>query len=105
MTGSEGAKVGNEPTGAKILVADDSPIVRRLVCARLEADGYEVVEAEDGEQAFSLACSEQPAAIVLDKMMPKVDGFEVVRWLRGQEATRSVPIVMLTERDGEEDVL
>ncbi len=89
----------------KILVADDARTVRRLVSTRLIADGFEVIEAEDGEQALALARSEQPAAVVLDKVMPKVDGFEVVRQLRQQEATREVPIIMLTERSGEDDVL
>jgi len=89
----------------KILVAEDSATVRRLVCARLVADGYEVIEAEDGEQALQLTVSERPAALVLDKVMPKMDGFEVVRQLREREDTRTVPIVMLTERAGEDDVV
>jgi DNA-binding response OmpR family regulator len=89
----------------KILVAEDSSTVRRLVAARLTADGYDVVEAVDGEQALSLARSEHPDLIVLDKVMPKLDGFEVVRALRGDPATQAVPIVMLTERTSEDDVL
>lgn len=89
----------------KILVAEDSRTVRRLVCTRLLADGYEVIEAEDGEQALSLALSERPVALVLDKVMPKLDGFEVVRQLRERDDTKSVPIVMLTEHTAEEDVL
>jgi len=89
----------------KILVADDSSTVRRLVAARLLADGYEVIEAEDGEEALRLALAEQPDLIVLDKVMPKLDGFEVVRILRDHEEMQAVPIVMLTERSGEDDVL
>jgi DNA-binding response OmpR family regulator len=89
----------------KILVAEDSPTVRRLVCTRLVADGYEVIEAHDGEQALTLALSERPAALVLDKVMPKLDGFEVVRRLREHGDTRGLPIVMLTEHSAEEDVL
>jgi DNA-binding response OmpR family regulator len=89
----------------KILVAEDSSTVRRLVATRLGADGYEVVEAEDGQQAVELAQAEHPALIVLDKVMPKLDGFEVIRMLREHEDTRSIPIVMLTEQAGEEDVL
>ena len=69
----------------KILVADDSSTVRRLVAARLLADGYEVIEAEDGEEALRLALSERPDLVVLDKVMPKLDGFEVVRVLRERE--------------------
>jgi DNA-binding response OmpR family regulator len=89
----------------KILVAEDSRTVRRLVCTRLLADGYEVIEAEDGEQALALALAERPAALVLDKVMPKLDGFEVVRQLRERDDTKAVPIVMLTEHTAEEDVL
>jgi DNA-binding response OmpR family regulator len=89
----------------RIVVAEDSPTVRRLVCTRLLADGYEVIEAHDGAQAFEMAISERPDALVLDKVMPKLDGFEVVRMLREREETRTVPIVMLTEHSNEEDVL
>jgi two-component system alkaline phosphatase synthesis response regulator PhoP len=89
----------------KILIAEDSSTVRRLVAARLAADGFEVVEAADGEEALSAAQREHPDLLVLDKVMPKLDGFEVVRALRGDPGTRTVPIVMLTERTSEEDVL
>jgi two-component system alkaline phosphatase synthesis response regulator PhoP len=89
----------------KILVAEDSTTVRGLVSARLSADGYDVVEAEDGEEAVALARSQAPDLIVLDKMMPKLDGFEVVRRLREDPATAGIPIIMLTDRAGEEDVL
>ena len=91
--------------GTKVLVAEDSATVRRLVCTRLKADGYQVLEAHDGEQALALALSEGPAAVVLDKVMPKLDGFEVVRRLREHEQTRTVPIVMLTEHTAEDDVI
>jgi len=89
----------------RILLAEDSSTVRALVAARLVADGYEVIEAADGEQALALARSERPDLIVLDKVMPKLDGFEVVRLLRERDETRTLPIVMLTERSNEDDVL
>jgi DNA-binding response OmpR family regulator len=89
----------------KILIAEDSMTVRRLVAARLRADGYDVVEAEDGEEALTLAQQQHPDLYVLDKVMPKLDGFEVVRALREDPLTRDAPIVMLTERSSEEDVL
>jgi two-component system phosphate regulon response regulator PhoB len=89
----------------RVLVADDSATVRRLVASRLTADGHEVIEAEDGEQALALALDQDPAAIVLDKVMPKLDGFEVVRRLSERADSKRPPIVMLTERAGEEDVL
>jgi DNA-binding response OmpR family regulator len=95
----------SETAAVKILVAEDTATVRRLVGARLVADGYEVIEAEDGEQALALTLSERPSALVLDKVMPKMDGFEVVRRLRQRDDIGNLPIVMLTERASEEDVL
>jgi len=89
----------------KILVAGDSPTVRRLVAARLSADGYDVLEAADGEEALAMARSRHPDLLVLDKVMPKIDGFEVARAMRGDPETRAVPIVMLTGQAGEEHVL
>lgn len=89
----------------KILIAEDSATVRRLVTGRLAADGYQVVEAADGAQALHLARQERPDLIVLDKVMPACDGFEVVRTLRESPQTRAIPIVMLTEQAGEDDVL
>jgi DNA-binding response OmpR family regulator len=89
----------------KVLIAEDSATVRRLVAARLIADGYEVLEASDGEEALKLALEEAPDLLVLDKVMPKLDGFEVIRALREDPRTSDLPIVMLTERTNEEDVL
>lgn len=90
---------------SKILVADDSTTVRRLVCARLKADGYEVVEAEDGRQALELARTENPSLLLLDKVLPKLDGFEIVRRLKADAQTRNLPIVILTDQANEREVL
>ena len=89
----------------KILIAEDSSTVRTLVAARLSADGFDVLEAADGEEALILAKEGRPDLVVLDKMMPKLDGFEVVRALREDPDTSAVPIVMLTDRTSEADVL
>jgi two-component system alkaline phosphatase synthesis response regulator PhoP len=89
----------------KILIAEDSSTVRRVVAGRLAADGYQVVEAADGEAALRLTRAERPDLVVLDKVMPKCDGFEVVRALREDPQTRDIPVVMLTERATEPDVL
>jgi len=89
----------------KILIAEDSATIRRLVVARLTADGYDVVEAADGEEAMVLARRELPDLLVLDKVMPKLDGFGVARALREDPRTRAIPIVMLTEPAGESDRL
>lgn len=87
----------------KILIADDSATMRELLAARLEADGYEVVQAADGEQALNLVWSGRPDLLILDNTMPKLDGFGVVRALREDPATSAVPIIMLTGHTSEDD--
>lgn len=78
-----------------VLVVDDDDMIRRLVRAVLEADEFEVAEARDGQTALRLASEQQPAVVVLDVMMPGLDGVEVCRRLdHGQ-----VKVVMLTARD------
>jgi DNA-binding response OmpR family regulator len=89
----------------RILVADDSSTVRFMIAARLRTDGYEVIEASDGAEALDLALSTDPDLLVLDKVMPRLDGFEVVRAIRADPRLRAVPIVMLTEHTSQTDVL
>jgi CheY-like chemotaxis protein len=92
-------------TQMKVLVADDSMVVRRLVCARLAADGHEVFEAEDGQAAVNVALRERPDVIVLDRQMPKMDGFEVCTRLRQDKTLGSVGILMLTDNRGEHTLI
>ena len=87
-----------------VLIADDDPDIRALVGFRLEADGCTVMSAADGEEALRLAAERPPDVCVLDVMMPKLDGLGVTRALRERAATRSVPVVLLTARAGDEDV-
>ena len=85
-----------------ILVVDDEPPIVRLVRAKLQADGYAVVTAARGEEALRLAEEERPDLIVLDLMMPGMDGFETLRRVR--EGSQ-VPVIMLTARAGDADKL
>jgi DNA-binding response OmpR family regulator len=89
----------------RVLVADDSPVVRRLVTARLQADGHEVLEAADGVEAVDVAVREQPDLLVLDRVMPKMDGLEVCDRLRADERTRDVGILLLTDHGGEQAMI
>ncbi len=89
----------------KVLVVDDSVVVRRLVSARLAADGHEVIEAEDGQAAVDAAVRERPDVIVLDRQMPKMDGFEVCTQLRQDERLKAVKILMLTDNRGEHTLI
>jgi two-component system response regulator ResD len=87
----------------KILIADDEAHIRRLVCDFLRREGYEPLEAEDGEQALSVFHAHPDTALMLlDVMMPKRDGWEVCRAVR---ETSNVPILMLTARSEEFDEL
>lgn len=83
-----------------ILLADDDPFLRAIVEQRLEAAGYFVKSVGDGAAALSELRSERYDAVILDGMMPMVDGFEVLRRLRGSGTAQDVPIIMLTALDG-----
>jgi DNA-binding response OmpR family regulator len=87
-----------------VLVADDDPDIRSLVTVRLEKSGYEVVAAGDGEQALAAALERPPDLALLDVMMPKLDGYEVTERLRQEEATRHLPVILLTARVQETDI-
>ena len=94
-----------QPNGKPlVLVADDDPDILALVTFRLERAGYEVVGANDGEQALQLALAQPPDLAVLDVMMPKLDGYEVTTRLRQNERTRRIPIILLTARVQEADI-
>jgi two-component system, OmpR family, alkaline phosphatase synthesis response regulator PhoP len=87
-----------------ILVADDEEDVRELVSYRLTRSGYDVIDAVDGEEAFRLASERVPDLMVLDVMMPRLDGYELTRRVRAEESLRSVPVILLTARSQESDV-
>lgn len=80
----------------KVLVAEDDPAVRLSLELLLEVEGYEVFSAEDGEAAVSLASELLPDAILLDHMMPKLSGREVLEILRAAPMTRGIPVLVLT---------
>ncbi|MGP3961855.1 response regulator transcription factor [Nonomuraea sp. 3N208] len=84
----------------RILVVDDEPKIRMTLRGYLEADGFEVLEAADGPSGLASAVRERPDLIVLDVMLPGLDGFEVLRRIR---ATRQVPVILLTARTEEVD--
>jgi two-component system KDP operon response regulator KdpE len=85
-----------------ILVVDDEPAIVRLVRAKLQADGYAVISAGRGEEALSLLDNERPDLVILDLMMPGIDGFETLRRIR---TTTQAPVIMLTARASDADKL
>lgn len=88
---------------AKILIAEDEPDMAMGLRDNLKFEGFEVIEATDGAQALDAAKTQSPDLILLDIMMPKIDGFEVCRQIR--EAGFNTPIIMLTARSQEVDVV
>ena len=99
--------MGDSLRAKKILVVDDELTVRRLCAACIKhglGSDYEVVEAADGEGAMAAAKRDRPDVILLDILMPEMDGFEVCRRLKGSPETRSIPVVFLTALGAEKDV-
>ena len=81
---------------SKILVIDDDTAINELIKVNLELDGYNVIQAFDGIKGFALCKQELPSLVVLDVMMPEVDGFTVAQRIRKNEETKNIPILMLT---------
>ena len=88
-----------------ILVVDDEQDIRRLLNYILKKEGYEILEASTGEEALTLAREEAPDLIILDLMLPGIDGMEVCRLLKRNDSTVSIPIIMLTARGTEPDIV
>lgn len=84
--------------GETILVADDDPAIVRLVEINLKFEGYDVLTAEDGEEALRVVNERLPALVLLDIMMPKLDGYEVCERIRAESRTRHINVIMLTAK-------
>jgi CheY-like chemotaxis protein len=82
----------------RVLVVDDDPQVLRLLRVNFELEGYDVAAASSGKEALETIAAEAPDVVVCDVMMPGMDGFEVVRRIRSNEATAGLPIVMLSAK-------
>jgi DNA-binding response OmpR family regulator len=93
-----------ESETATVLVADDEPHLLRLVKFRLEREGYRVLTAADGDAALQVARDQRPDLCVLDVMMPKRSGFDVLRELRADERFNTTKVIMLTARAQDRDV-
>ena len=91
--------------GERILVVEDERSIADLVAEALKRQGYRVETAGDGDQALEAAETTLPDLIILDLMLPKLDGWEVCRRLREEDTTRRIPIIMLTARRDEKDVV
>ena len=87
----------------RVLIVDDDPLIRDVVRAVLEDGTYELDEAADGEEALRLASGHPPDVVLLDVMMPGLNGFEVAKRIKGDAALKDTVVVMLTAKDAPED--
>ncbi|MDD5251645.1 MAG: response regulator [Patescibacteria group bacterium] len=89
---------------AKVLIVDDDAFLAGIYATKLELEGFEVASARDGEEGVKVALEEKPDLILLDVLMPKLDGFEVLKRLKSEETTKDIPVIMLTNLGQKEDV-
>ena len=90
---------------ARILVVEDEKQISDMIAFKLRNSGHQVIQAHDGEQAIDLAKGHLPDLVMLDVMMPGIGGFEVLRRLKIDPALRAVPVIMVTAKGHERDVL
>lgn len=88
----------------KILIIDDESDLVEMVTLRLEANDYQVISAYDGQEGLDKARNEKPDLIILDLMLPKIDGYKVCRLLKFDEKYKKIPIILFTARAQESDI-
>jgi len=86
-----------------LLLIEDDPLMLRMYKKLFELEGYEILLAEGGQEGIIMAIENKPALILLDIMMPKMDGFEVLASLKGNNNTKDIPVVVLTNLAGQQD--
>ena len=87
-----------------VLVVDDDPVIQKLLKVNFEMEGYVVILASDGVEGLERARAEQPDAVVLDVMMPRMSGLDVARALKADEDTASIPVLLLSAKAQEADL-
>lgn len=88
----------------KVLIVEDDKFLADIYQTKFELEGFKVFVAGDGEQGLKLAKSKEPAVILLDILLPKLDGFAVLQTLKQQEETKRIPVILLTNLGQKEDV-
>lgn len=88
----------------KVFIVDDEPDLREVLNTLFQQEGYQTILASDGKMALELVKKNVPDIILLDVSMPKMDGFQVLEKLKKDKLTRDVPVIMVSARDGNEDI-
>ena len=92
------------PAAKRVLICDDDPVILRLIQVNLELEGYEVLLAHDGERAIEVAQAVRPDLIILDIMMPRLDGYQTCERLKADDSTKAIPVVFLSAKAQHSDV-
>jgi adenylate cyclase len=87
-----------------ILVVDDDPVIQKLLLVNFEMEGYRVLTASDGVEGLETVGGESPDLVLLDVMMPRMDGLEVVRHLKADQATKGIPVILLSAKAQATDI-
>ena len=90
---------------SRILVAEDEPYILSMLEFRLKSLGHEIIRAVDGREALEFATTENPDLVLLDVMMPVMDGLQVLRNIKSQEETKNIPVIMLTAKGQDKDIV
>jgi CheY-like chemotaxis protein len=88
----------------RILIADDDPVILRLIQVNLELEGYEVLTANNGQEAVDMATAEHPDLVILDIMMPRLDGYQACEMLKSADATKEIPVIFLSAKAQQGDI-
>ncbi|MBU0759907.1 MAG: response regulator [Candidatus Omnitrophica bacterium] len=83
----------------KILVVDDDPDLLRMLKLRMESEGYEFLSAQDGEEMLKIMKAKRPDAVLLDIMLPKVDGYTALREMRKEDSFKDTPVIVMTAKE------
>jgi len=93
----------SKQNGKRLLVVDDEPDLREAIMFDLQLSGYEVLSAKDGMEGLKMAREKDPDLLILDLLLPRMDGYRVCRMLKVDKTTESIPIIMLTAKATRED--
>ena len=88
----------------RILIADDDPVILRLIQVNLELEGYQVLLANNGQEAVDTAIKETPDFVILDIMMPRLDGYQACEQLKASDVTKAIPVIFLSAKAQQGDV-
>lgn len=88
----------------KILIIEDDKFLRQLITQKLTREGYDILEAADGEEGLKMVKEEKPGLILLDLILPGIDGFEVLSQIKKEDELKSIPVIILSNLGQKEDV-